>query len=134
MNDSFTSMRHSSVALLSLMVAGAACSDPIQPETAELAGIVAAIDASANRVGIATGQIHCITTPCFDYSVHVTGKVYEERTPGKYTLSSFDRIPLNGRVLVWTTGVEFRTLPAQVEAVRVLVQYPDDVVDRRTRR
>jgi hypothetical protein len=110
---------------LSLVVAGVACSHPIDPGTANLRGTVAAIDAQASRLGVSTGQIQCIAAPCFDYTVHVTGKVFEEQDNGEFRQITFAGIPNGAKVLVWTTGTEKRSYPAQVEARQVVVRYVD---------
>jgi hypothetical protein len=118
-------MRLLSRLALSLTIAAGACSSPIDPGTAHLAGTVQTKDAATKVLGVNSGNVVCVTAPCFDYTVHVTGKVFEERADGTFQETTFDWIPNGARVLVWTTGVVMESLPAQVVATRVVVRYSD---------
>lgn len=110
---------------LTLSLVVSACSSPIDPDTANLAGTVQTKDAATKVLGVNSGNVQCVTAPCFDYTVHVTGKVFEERADGTFQEITFDWIPNGARVLVWTTGVVMESLPAQVVATRVVVRYSD---------
>jgi hypothetical protein len=125
-------MRAFAVATLSLIVATAACSNPIDPGTATISGSVAMTDAAANRIGVQTRDVVCVavTAPCHDYSVHVTGQVYQQDVRGRYHRITFADIPVGAAVLVWTTGPILESFPAQVQASRVVVMSTDLVVTR----
>jgi hypothetical protein len=117
-------MRRFAVAVLSLMVAGAACSNPLDPDTANLRGTAVQIDAATNHLSLDTGRIRCLAImgPCYDYSVHVVGKVYLELAPGKYDQISLSDVPVGSSVLVWTDGAVMESFPAQAEGSRVVVR------------
>ena len=123
-------MRAIAVATLSLIVATAACSNPIDPGTATLSGFVATSDAGANRIGVRTQDVVCVTAPCYDYSVHVAGQVFQQGVDGRYRRISFAEIPVGAEVLVWTTLPVKDSYPAQMEASRVVVLSTDLLVTR----
>jgi hypothetical protein len=123
-------MRAIAVATLSLIVATAACSNPIDPGTATISGSVATSDAEANRIGVQTQNVQCVTAPCYDYSVHVGGQIFRQGVDGRYQRISFADIPVGAAVLVWTTLPVKDSYPAQVEASRVVVMSTDLVVTR----
>jgi hypothetical protein len=128
-------MRLSIVAVLSLLVAGATCSNPIDPTTATLTGTAAAVNAATSRISLYAGNIVCVTAPCYDYSVHVVGKVYEETEPGKYELISLDHVAVGDQLLVWQASpVGSDSFPVGVEATRVVVRFGSGMGTRRVRR
>ena len=123
-------MRPFAVAILSLIVATAACSSPIDPGTANFSGSVAAIDADANRIGVRTQNVQCVAAPCYDYSVHVAGQVFQQEHDGTYLRITFAEIPVGAPVLVWTNQPVKDSYPAQVEASRVVVMNTDLLVTK----
>jgi hypothetical protein len=121
-------MRAFAVATLSLFVA--ACSNPIDPGTANISGSVATSDAATSRIGVRTQDVVCVTAPCYDYSVNVAGQVYQQDVQGRYHRITFADIPVGAAVLVWTTGPILESYPAQVQASRVVVMSTDLVVTK----
>jgi hypothetical protein len=118
-------MRTFTVAMLSLVVASASCSNPIDPGTATISGSVATSDAATSRIGVQTQNVQCVTAPCYDYSVHVTGQIFRQHAGGRYERITFAEIPVGAPVLVWTTLPIMESYPAQMEASRVVVMSND---------
>jgi hypothetical protein len=112
------------LALLSILAlaAVASCTDaPVDPSSANLAGTVAyrSEPGASRRIGVRSDGFDGNSN---DYVVAVTGPVYRHEVDGTYTLSSFDKIPVGTRVLVWHSGTNLRILPASVTGQRVIYE------------
>ena len=108
------------LAFLALLVIGAACSPAIDPDTANITGHVAMVDAATSKIGVSTNRIACITAPCYDYTVRVTGKVFL-REGGGYREIAISQIPAAATAWVWIEGPVLESLPAQVDGRQVVV-------------
>ena len=112
---------------LTLTLAAAGCNRTnLDPDTADIVGNVAVVDAASRRLGVSTGRIACITAPCYDYSVHVAGKVYQQVGLGYREVAITD-VSVGTPVWIWSTGGVRESFPMQVEARQVLI--PDYAID-----
>ena len=123
------------VAVLSLIVAGTACTDALDPKTANLTGYVASMDAAGKRLLVNSG-IYCtaITAPCYNYDVYVEGRIYR-RVPGRYEEITFAEVQAGSTVWAWGEAAPDDPGPTAFSANRIVVEPPEEVVlTRRDRR
>lgn len=109
------------------LLAAASCSHPVDPATADLEGtlVKVAVVRGQLRLGIMSDDPPRLMPSGidFDYSVTVRGRILVQDEHGSRQVVIPDSPP-GSRVLVWTTGVELHSLPAQVSATRVLILPP----------
>src|SRR5690348_7688792 len=121
-------MRRIAFIPLVLALAAAACATPVDPDPADVAGTITLINPETSTLGVRQASFVCTNSsssaPCVTVNLVVTGKVYMQELNGLLHEIPFESIPIGVNVQAWTTGGTFLMVPAQMEAMRVIVQSP----------
>src|SRR4051812_29963351 len=116
-------MRIPTAVLAILLTAAGACRDAIEPSTPTFSGTFVKIDSAlpgVERLGVRSSDVSSSQLPPGDYNYAVTvrGKLLRQTTTG-YEEIALSQLPLNSRVLVWTTSADRRMVHQPLEATKV---------------
>ena len=108
-----------------IMVATAGCNNAIEPSTATFSGTFVKIDSmvpGVERLGVRSSELSASQLPVgeYNYAVTVRGKLLRQTSDGFQEIALFE-LPLNSRVLIWTTSADRRMIHQPLEASRVVV-------------
>ena len=117
-------MRHLLIPILAVVLAS--CSDALDPQSAEIAGVVTRAPSDGERSRMLVSGNYLSHVPAIgavsDFNVGIRGPVWVQTADGDIVPALPSALRAGVPVRLWTTGVELRSLPPQITAVRILIE------------